>query len=266
MSDDKPVDFALILLEIAQQDLRASKWLYKKKLYPHAVFFLQQCYEKTFKSLGVFIGPFTPKQLKEEIRHNPLKILAKIMFDFAASLENQAAFPLKEEIAFDSVQIERFEKEIREAANFYRAGWEISKVEKMKVISFLNDLTIPKMRRAILSEVSKYGEEKFETIMPILARRSGLEGITDANEVFMKLISFIIYENLEAMLSLIMLGLLLPQACIEDTRYPTNGLTPSKKYSLRNPIVKHMPKLLESCKNSINQLHLFYAKMIDPAV
>ena len=65
--------------EISQKDLEASKLLFKNKLYPQAVFYLQQSVEKATKSFGILDNIITLKEAKQVIGHDSLKIYKKIL-------------------------------------------------------------------------------------------------------------------------------------------------------------------------------------------
>ena len=64
------------LLEIAKQDLEASILLHKSKLYPQAIFTLQQSVEKIAKAFALYFRIISENELKK-ISHNTLKIYKK---------------------------------------------------------------------------------------------------------------------------------------------------------------------------------------------
>ncbi|MCD6371860.1 MAG: HEPN domain-containing protein, partial [Candidatus Aenigmarchaeota archaeon] len=66
------------LLEIAKKDLESAKILYKNNLYPQAVFFFQQSVEKANKALGLMLKLVKEDELKNYIRHKPIKIYGRI--------------------------------------------------------------------------------------------------------------------------------------------------------------------------------------------
>jgi hypothetical protein len=63
--DRRGVEVALSFAETSKKDLLASRVLYSKKLYPQAVFELQQCVEKGILAVGVLSG--LAKPTKEEL-------------------------------------------------------------------------------------------------------------------------------------------------------------------------------------------------------
>lgn len=68
-------------LQIASDDLQASKILYKKKKYPHSVFFFEQSVEKTCKYLLLSNNVLDVDQLNKKIRHNSI-IVFKLYSDY----------------------------------------------------------------------------------------------------------------------------------------------------------------------------------------
>jgi len=101
----------LKLLEIAKNDLEAAECLFERKLYPQAVFSLQQSVEKAIKSYGVFMGVISEKEAKE-FGHNPLKIYKKMgemgkkMFEeFSVNIEKVPK--LKETEVIEKIDLEK---------------------------------------------------------------------------------------------------------------------------------------------------------------
>lgn len=64
------VSFAIAMLEIAVQNLKASRCLYENGFYPEAVFFLQQGIEKGCKSFGFYYGKIRRSDVyNKDFRH-----------------------------------------------------------------------------------------------------------------------------------------------------------------------------------------------------
>jgi len=69
---DKPVvKLALSFARIGRADLKASKLLYGKKLYPQSIFYLQQSVEKSVKATGLLLSLVRPNKedLTREVGH-----------------------------------------------------------------------------------------------------------------------------------------------------------------------------------------------------
>ena len=71
LPDNHVVKLALTFAKIGRADLRASKLLYGKKLYPQSVFYLQQSVEKSVKATGLLLGLVNPstEDLTREVGH-----------------------------------------------------------------------------------------------------------------------------------------------------------------------------------------------------
>ena len=68
LPDRRSTDIALSFAEIAKKDLRASKVLYLNRLYPQAVFELEQAVEKSVKAVGLMMNLVTPS--RETLTHD----------------------------------------------------------------------------------------------------------------------------------------------------------------------------------------------------
>lgn len=64
----RSVELALVFAEMARKDLSASKVLYERKLYPAAIFELEQSVEKAVKAVGLMLGLARP--IKEDLTHD----------------------------------------------------------------------------------------------------------------------------------------------------------------------------------------------------
>jgi len=68
---------AVDTLEIARQDLEAARLLYDARLYPQAVYFLQQSVEKGWKSFGFQHGIIDEQEAQNPISHTPSEVSHK---------------------------------------------------------------------------------------------------------------------------------------------------------------------------------------------
>ena len=71
LPDRTAVKVALSFARIGKADLKASKLLYRGKLYPQAIFYLQQSVEKSVKAVGVLLSLVKPDSLEltREVGH-----------------------------------------------------------------------------------------------------------------------------------------------------------------------------------------------------
>lgn len=64
------LEYFFELLDIAADDLSASKFLFRRRFYAHSIYLLQQSVEKIGKSILIYEGYCSKEQLKNEIGHN----------------------------------------------------------------------------------------------------------------------------------------------------------------------------------------------------
>ncbi|KXA99729.1 hypothetical protein AKJ42_02625 [candidate division MSBL1 archaeon SCGC-AAA261C02] len=135
------------LLEISENDLEAARHLFEKKLYPQAIFYLQQSVEKSTKSLGLHFKIISEEDL-EEIRHESFRIYVMILEELKES-----------------------------AARGYEKLMKLPGIQSMEVVRKHKDLD-PSELNAMLNNFKKYVEnpkksiskEELETIISELDR------------------------------------------------------------------------------------------------
>ena len=75
-ADKETKEFGIQFLVEAQRDSKTCLILYKKKVYSHAVYHLQQAVEKTVKAYVLIEGFYTAKEMREiAIHESPLIII-----------------------------------------------------------------------------------------------------------------------------------------------------------------------------------------------
>lgn len=75
--DEKTRKLGVDFLHEATRDVKSCKLLYSKKLYPHAVYHLQQAVEKTIKGYVLVEGYYKATELKEITTHQSPSVLLK---------------------------------------------------------------------------------------------------------------------------------------------------------------------------------------------
>lgn len=83
------IEKSLLYLDTALEDCFAADKLYKSKLYPHAIFFLNQSVEKVCKYYAIRNELLNPDEVKNNLGHNSLKLFTKILKNHFLSLENE---------------------------------------------------------------------------------------------------------------------------------------------------------------------------------
>ncbi len=109
--DPKKQDFvnAFGLLETAEQDIKASKHLYKRKLYAHSIFYLQQSEEKLGKSLLLLIGECQYKDLANEVRHDVADFYLEKLINYYVDKKDSVQIKSKEDFQINK-KIEEYKK------------------------------------------------------------------------------------------------------------------------------------------------------------
>jgi len=151
-----------ILLGIARSDLEAAKCLYENKLYPQAIFHLQQSAEKADKSFALIIGLTTEEDLKT---HNTLNFDKKILNEVKNKIE----------IWKDPTSAKTIEREIKKVVKGKKIPQEIIKkikeneeneadiISKSKKSLPINDDDIKKMNQYVekqIESINSYNKEK----------------------------------------------------------------------------------------------------------
>ena len=255
------------LLDIAKKDLEAAKILYNTGLYPQAVFFFQQSVEKTNKSLGLMLKLVKEDELKNYIRHKPIKIYGRIFRKKLREIEQANKFfrkyPHLRKLIMSEINLENYEKKFRESIKFIDeisrkqeeivniSSKELEKIlelikkfekgfeQEIKPIKNKDLLDAKKHISKSLKILSKYAPDYIEK------ERQNLEKLDEKlmrkiNKIFLRSL----YELMPAYLSLFYLSIITLHHS-EYTRYPQNNKSPRKLYNKKSAIVKYLPTLIE---------------------
>lgn len=79
-TDRTALELAFGFLREAERDMESCKVLYSKKIFPHAVYHLQQAVEKATKGYVLGFGLLSPKEIRE-IGHDTPMLLLKAVID-----------------------------------------------------------------------------------------------------------------------------------------------------------------------------------------
>lgn len=271
-----------ILLEISKKDLEAANVLYQNKLYPQAIFYLQQSVEKAAKSFGLIANIIDEDELKSSIRHRTLELYKKIMNEQKQKIitikKGLEVFPrLKNAELIKILDIEKQEKLIKDFERFYKSitkGGEnlifISKDEIRMIIRDLNKLELEFQETKKKLEEFSASEEEFKKmraeIEKLMEEFSALiNGIDSTKDkelksalsdgkfertlkvIFEKLIP-VLLEVYYINLSLFYLGIItFPHAV--TARYPEKGLNPLEIYNEQHSLIQ----LFEECSELLNK-------------
>ena len=135
-------DYILELLDIAVDDLSASKLLFRRKFHAHSIYLLQQSVEKIGKSILLYEGYCSKEQLKKEIGHNASIYLIDKTIQIYDSLIEYSILRLNEETKKIIIWIKDFllrYKEERKSGKTLHMDYQ----EAKKLLSYL--IKIPSM-------------------------------------------------------------------------------------------------------------------------
>lgn len=86
-------------MDISNEDLKASEFLYEKKLYPQSLFYLQQSTEKIVKWIGLENTIIDKKDLHKSIGHNSNLIFKKALEKYQKKFPSAVNFEINSEFA-----------------------------------------------------------------------------------------------------------------------------------------------------------------------
>ena len=218
-------------IDVASHDIEACNVLRNNKLYAQSLFYFQQSIEKCSKYIGLEMGGFSDKELKE-ISHNPIKLFKKM-----AKKIN------KENDSYDS---QYWDNELTESQKIITTANEDDAVNVFKVIVARD-----------LSDIPTFGEETLKDYL-----RGLIEAHTpdiDKNELCILLEQefhgkekeyvmqmFLIDNHGERVLIfLLMLSLLLSRFKVDDFRYPSQEYgNPNDYFNEGRALVKELENLI----------------------
>lgn len=281
------IEFIEDLIKISQDDLKASKILHSKKLYPQSIYFLQQSIEKANKSFALLTGISKDKEeLQSEISHDSLKIHKRALKQqegrinkFESIKEN---YPGLEDLDFLSgMDLEGYRENLDEAnffiRNIRRSSMDsISKDDISKAVEELNDLEreiserknkdldLKEQTKNVKEQLGQFieffegkdevDEEEINKLKSEIESGKTLEGTTE------KMID-LIPEMLEASyinVALFYLSSIIPEEHSNETRYPDGKVNPHNFYTESSAIVKNYTDLIEVLEKTLEKLQKIF--------
>ncbi len=272
-----------VLLDIAERDLNASKCLFEKKLYPQAVFYLEQAVEKAAKSFGLHQNIISEDDL-EEIGHDSLEIYLKVVEGLKNKVkrfqERIKKLPkLKHTTLFkeyENIGSEKFDEMLDKFESYLkRSDRKISDEEIEKMISELINLeaeiesqkiTIdkneienlkflyqevantlaeehPELRENIKGEMKKFESLTPELIEELIVSFSIPQAICSTHLLFLSLISC-------------------PHAISSRYPYPEYEHNPLMVYTVEHPIIKKFDRLTQITKGVLERMSKLFSKNV----
>jgi len=237
---------AEIFLEIAKEDLKAANCLYQDKLYPQAVFFLQQSIEKSAKSFGSLIADMPLDRLKK-VGHFPFKLFSRLFLQFAEAFKRKNGAALNGSIAYisqyysdNSVSEMTKENQIwsklleREELSPFILGTQIQKVLANIRISH-NEIELDAKAKDFIASLEDF-----------LKQQCG-ENCSVSIDTLRSMLKIYLRNILQIIEPLAFLVLIMPGSCAQNTRYPSKKSNPLELYGKEHPIVKSFENIVEVC-------------------
>lgn len=269
------------LIQIATGDLESCKAAYKKRLYPQSITSFQQSVEKSLKAYALFSNPkLSEKDLKYRYSHDPLGIyedFIKSYKDIICRIEDDAKKnPQLLEIEFFSELMDidnknEFEKQLKEIERVRANKKKIIHLTSRKITTIIRHIN--HVRKAFTDAEKKLKTEEmpdsiflegkrqvikwYETLektYPEAAMAKKIFEELDAKplvESVLKPLTFATIKICCVYYSLYYLACVtFPHAII--SRYPQDGIKPTKLYTNRLPVVKMLPELIKIQKTVLD--------------
>ncbi|MCK5476364.1 MAG: HEPN domain-containing protein [Candidatus Aenigmarchaeota archaeon] len=256
------------LLGVAERDLKATKVLYEKKLYPQAIFYFQQSVEKANKSFGLMLNIISEKDLLK-ISHNPTKIHVKDLCEqkkenreFNKTLENYPK--LKKIKLLKNNDSKMLETNLNKSIEFWKNSIKSKKAINFSYADLKNIIieikNMKKMKKVIVKKedwinIKKDINELFDVLSEYNADKDKLESERrKLNNFDFKPTKITILEPFFEFISLYYTIIFLSAVTMHHsncTRYPVDNKIPRKLYTKKLFIVKYLPDLIKLQYDSI---------------
>ncbi len=224
--DDKTRKLGLQFLQEAARDIKSCKVLYSKKLFPHAIYHLQQAVEKAIKGYVLLEGYYKATELREIKTHDTLLIMLKAVLErtgIKKLVEGSNDTTIMAKIMDAESTIEDEEKRI-----------EIAKINKAEI-------------KGLLSRIEE-DQKKTNSIKQVITTRLTTVGTNTMPTSF--------FQAVSAMMPIVILAIItFPHESY--TRYPDGKMTPTD-YDRQLGIVLETPAMAQLLEVGIRNLEKFY--------
>ena len=228
--DDKTRDLGSSFLNEASRDVKSCNLLNSKKVYPHAVYHLQQAVEKSVKGYVLLEGYFNVTELREIATHRSPLVMMK------ATLERTGIKGLAE-ISKDTTLKNKIEA----------AEATMSSEEKRIEIAEISQKEI----KGLCSQIEEYRK------MGCLLESSFSDGLTG---IGFGLTPTSLFQSVSAMVALLILAIItFPHEAY--TRYPDpDGKMSPDNYEKKLGIVCEAPRMVRLLEKEIRNLQKLYER------
>jgi HEPN domain-containing protein len=271
--------------EISQKDLKASKLLFKNKLYPQAVFYLQQSVEKATKSFGILNEIITLEEARYDVGHDSLKIYKKMMKSLQKEMEyfeeiiNKNPRLGKNKIVED-ITSNFSSKKMREYLN------SLNDMDNKRVYNFPSKKDIESSIKLLDIIESKLGKSSLPSILTKQKLEESVKNMEEPLDTFSELDPEIVdqvkngvnellapdsrnvilgigefwMDLLYVLFSLFLLSYLLPWYHAIYTKYPDEkGQNPREIYNEEHPLIRFYDDLVKIMEKTLSKMgNLFF--------
>lgn len=257
-----------ILLRLAKDDLKASRLLFKRKIYPPSIFHLQQAVEKAVKALGMSSAQADLAELKQKVGHNPVKIFIKSLTELSDATAFFAKLPAINPAALHtdfyktlspsiSVQNEETKKSVAFLSNLKNLGienidtdslddiiheiksFELHRGEKVQVGN--QDLSeYHRQMTSLIGFLEKFSKEKADEFRQALEKLEASGDLKRIMKALIEIYPIVIYITF----ALYYLSIVLFPHPV-DTRYPDQerDFNPYQRYTRNYPMIVRMSEI-----------------------
>jgi len=274
----------IALLEMAKMDLEASKILFENKLYPLAVFHLQQSVEKAVKSLGIRDGIITESEAKKAVWHYPIEVYVKMTKhwkNLGLAIRNSGVVKVLPELETFAV-VADLPNRISELEDIINLLTAVSKNYKSVLVSgseldqFLSEIAeardiIEKIRRSVdIEREWEMEKEKLHTLLDIISKvfdrkrsemfKEKLDGLLkEKNQEMKNDLKSSINLNLNLAfcdIALFYLSLILLFHAVHS-RYPENDSNPLEIYTADFPLIKRFGQITDIVAEVLSKMSCY---------
>lgn len=210
-----------IFLDISKEDLKASKVLFKHKLYPQSIFFLQQSTEKLVKFIGLNNEVIGMHNLKKKISHKTSLIFKEAISKFRPDLNKSDIDPMFQEVEY-TINNEIYSHDVD------KYGIKIALIEEIK--DLIQDFWIKHPKIKEMTKEVKFINDKMPGYL------SSLIILYIINALFERQVSAVRYPDYKM-------------------------VNPTKKFNKNNPIVKELKffhKNMDRCLRIVEKYETYF--------
>lgn len=226
-----------ILLDISQEDFKASSLLYNNGFYPQALFYLQQSIEKLIKYLGLKDEVIKQDELVKKISHKSTLIFKRAM------------------IKYQHLDDENKDADVNN--DFQDLNNQIEKLPENKILDVILSKILETLKVKSLVPPNIDSEQSFEDFYNFLKRTDpntpNLDDFIDdksfkqiAQEMFDDFKTDL-DDNIKGIAILFYINII-TERLVSSVRYPdiNNMINPSERYNSNNQLIRELPNLFKA--------------------